>query len=278
MRLCDNLGCRITAYPTPASELKHYAFYTSLEHITNYVTKDEYQFHGGLTNLEVFSRCLHTPVTHEGYHLKLPNELIEKWSMGSADHLRIGIGLSRTGNVRTYPPDLVLQLIKELLERGVGVFLLGRKEEIGRDLPHAPPWCINLLDTIPDTPALATVISQLDGLICSDSLFMHLGGALRKPTLTVYTATPSATGGGYPTVHPATSNIDCSPCLTTGDKCPKEHAECIVHRKTDLLPTRLAIASCNSSRHLPQFQNQLLLVKYVKKHYNIVLVRVNTLN
>ncbi|MCG3137314.1 MAG: hypothetical protein HJJLKODD_01158 [Phycisphaerae bacterium] len=231
---------QIQSYPPPASELKNYAYFASLEYIQQFGHDPNYLRHEqGLSNLEVFARCLHTPLPPTALHWQLPSELLTAWNIGTARQPRVGLALSRAGHMRNYPIDLALTLVQELVQQQIAVVLLGRAAEVGRPLPHAPPWVINLLDRLPDSLALAAVISQLDALICPDSFFMHLGGVLRVPTVALFTASPAGVAGGYPTVLPLYSHASCSPCGAARDRCPAGHNHCVVHHSADLQPARI---------------------------------------
>ncbi len=122
--------------------------------------------------------------------------------------------------MRAYPLDLVLALTRDLLGRGVSVVLLGRSSEVQATLPQAPPLLLNLIDQTPDITALAAALSQLDALICPDTLFMHLAGVLRVPTLAVLTSSATRVAGGYPTVTTVTAAVPCRPCGASADTCP----------------------------------------------------------
>ena len=117
--------------------------------------------------------------------------------------------------------------------------LFGVGREINTELPHTPPMLCNFIDRTPTVASLAAVVSQLDAAVCCDSLFAHLAGVLRIPTLAVFTCSAPTAASGYPTVRAATADAPCSPCGVWGNRCPEGRSECVVHRHPDLSPHRL---------------------------------------
>ncbi|MCH8969389.1 MAG: hypothetical protein IIA66_09770 [Planctomycetes bacterium] len=235
----------IMPYPPPASELKHYSYYMSLEDVDLHATD------AAMSNIQIFGNCLRTPEATEAVKLKLPSALLEEWDIGQARQPRIGIALTKSVHMKAYPVDLALKLVQALLKKDVAVLLFGASNEIGRDLPHAPPMLFNLVDKTPDIASLAAIFSQLDAVVCPDTMFMHLAGALRLPTLTIFTCTHVSAAGGYPTVRLATADVPCRPCGAVAHTCPIGHSACIVPRHADLAPKRLAEAVMDLLRTRP---------------------------
>ncbi len=79
----------------------------------------------------------------------------------------------------------------------------------------------------------------------------HLAGALRLPTLTIFTCTHVSAAGGYPSVRLATADVPCRPCGAVAHTCPIGHDACIVPRHADLAPKRLADAVMDLLRTRP---------------------------
>ena len=235
LRLTD-AGSNITPYPPPASDLKHYSYYMSLEDV------DRHAADPAMSNIQIFGSCLRIPEATEAIRLKLPPSLLEKWDIGKTTQPRVGIALTKATHMKSYPVDLLLKLIRTLLKKDVAVLLFGASKEIKHDLPHAPPNLFNLVDQTPELDSLAAIFSQLDAVICPDTLFMHLAGALRVPTLAIFTCTHISAAGGYPTVKPITAAVDCRPCGATADICPLGYSACVVPRHEQLHPRRLADA------------------------------------
>lgn len=237
----------IIPYPPPASELKQYSYYMSLEDVDRHATDP------AMSNIQIFGSCLRTPEATECARLKLPSTLLEEWAIGEASQPRVGMAFTKAAHMRAYPVDLGLKLIRALLKKDVAVLLFGASHEIKHELPHAPPMLFNLVDKTPDIQSLAAVFSQLDAVVCPDTLFMHLAGALRVPTLALFTSTHVSAAGGYPTVQPATADVVCRPCGGVAHTCPIGHNACIVPRHADLAPKRLAdtVMSLLRSRRSP---------------------------
>lgn len=235
LKLVDG-DMHIAEYPPRADELKRYAYYMSLEDV------DQHAADSSMSNIHIFGQCLRTPQAIEAVKLSLPPLLLEQWDIGTADHPRIGIALTKSSHMRSYPIDLVLELARDLLERKAAVLFFGASAEIQHDLPHAPPSLFNLVDQTPGVDVLAAIFSQIDAVVCPDTLFMHLAGALRVPTLAIFTSSATTVAGGYPTVRTITADAPCRPCGAIADACPLGHGECIVPRQAQLAPQVLAQA------------------------------------
>ncbi len=235
LRLADAVS-NITPYPPPASDLKQYSYYMSLEDVDRHATDLT------MSNIQIFGSCLRIPEATEAIKLKLPPSLLEQWDIGETTQPRVGIALTRSSHMKSYPVDLVLKLARALLKKDVAVLLFGASKEIKHDLPHAPPSLFNLVDKTPEIESLAAIFSQLDAVVCPDTLFMHIAGALRVPTLAIFTSTHVSAAGGYPTVKPITAAVDCRPCGSVSDTCPLGYSACVVPRHDQLDPRRLADA------------------------------------
>lgn len=226
-------------YPILAHELPGYSFYMCLEDV------DQFANERRLSNAEIFARCLHTPPPDEPVTLKLPQSLLKDWDLGSVECPRIGIAIARLESMKAFPIDLVLELARSFLEKGAAVLLFGVGKEINTELPHSPPMLCNLVDRTPTVEALAAVLSQTDAVVCCDSFLMHLAGALRVPTVAIFTSSATIAARGYPTVRAVTANVPCGPCGTWGNRCPRGHPECIVPRHPELSPSRLSDLTLN---------------------------------
>ncbi len=235
LRLID-ADLNITPYPPPASDLKHYSYYMSLEDVDRHATDP------AMSNIQIFGSCMRTPEAVQAITLKLPPSLLEQWDIGTASQPRVGVALTQSVHMKAYPVDLVLKLVRALLKKDVAVLLFGASKEIKYDLPHAPPMLFNLVDKTPKVESLAAILAQLDAIICPDTLFMHIAGALRVPALAIFTCTHISAAGGYPTVRLVTADVPCRPCGAVADTCPIGHRTCVVPRHADLDPKRLADA------------------------------------
>ncbi len=230
-----------TEYPTPVSELTRYSAYASLEDMTEIIREHQSKpsHQNGLNNFELFSRTLQTPEVHEPVRLVLPSEIREPWDIGPSTTPRIGLVLSSADNMRSYPLKAFLKIAEGLIEKQMAVFFYGQSREIQHPIPDSPPWLCNCVDRTPNTETLAAMISQMDAVICSDGLCMHIGGLLRIPTLVIFLSSAARIAGGYPTVFTHFADYPCSPCGAVTSECPRKFPHCRVSEHPDMQPRRI---------------------------------------
>jgi len=231
---------KLLPHPLPASQLKGHAYHTSLEKLDDLIKGREFKHQQAASNLELFGRCLHTPPAQEVSRLKLPDQVLAKYALGPAQQPRVGIALTPSAHRRSYPSKMVLELTELLLGQGLSVIYLGRSQGLDCQFPHSPPWIANLLDKTPQLEVLAAVLQQLHFVVTPDAMIMHLAGVLHVPTLALFTSSPATVAGGYPTVEPLWAQVDCSPCGSAADQCPKSHPACLAPQHHDMQPAQIA--------------------------------------
>jgi len=124
---------------------------------------------------------------------------------------------------KCWPVKAVAQLIEKLVFQGERVVItaspdaaeIAMVEEILKLIPHAP--VINLAGQI-SLKELAAVIQLSCGLICVDSVPLHMASALKTPVVALFGPTSDLNWG--PWMHPysrvVAQKIPCRPCLMDG--------------------------------------------------------------
>ena len=128
---------------------------------------------------------------------------------------RIGVQLAASAPSRTYPRELMMTVLVELLQKGHEVFLFGRPGEIKINTPHP-----RLINTSLDSPSFAqscAILSTCDVVLAPDSALCHIAGALDVPTIALYGPFPWRARTAYaPSIRALTGNLPCAPCYWHG--------------------------------------------------------------
>jgi ADP-heptose:LPS heptosyltransferase len=124
---------------------------------------------------------------------------------------RIGVQLAASAPSRTYPRELMMTALSELLRRGHEVYLFGRPGEIQINTPHP-----RLVNTSADSLSFArscAVLATCDAVLAPDSALCHVAGALNIPTVALYAPFSWRARTAYaPSVHALSGNLPCAPC------------------------------------------------------------------
>lgn len=126
-------------------------------------------------------------------------------------HKRVGIQLAASAKSRTYPRELMMQVIQTLVLKGVEVYLFGRPGEIQINTPH--PLMKNIAAESESFAKSCAVLATCDGVFTPDSALCHVAGALDLPTVAVYGAFPWQSRTAYaPSIRALSGNLPCAPC------------------------------------------------------------------
>lgn len=124
---------------------------------------------------------------------------------------RVGIQLAASAKSRTYPRELMMQVIQTLVSKGIEVYLFGRPGEIQINTPH--PLLKNIAAESESFAKSCAVLATCNGVLAPDSALCHVAGALDLPTVAVYGAFPWQARTAYaPSVRALSGNLPCSPC------------------------------------------------------------------
>ena len=222
---------RLLTYPLPSDDLANYDYYMCLEDV------DAVPDGAARCLSDVFSRCLGTPPPTKPVRIEIPTPVRAAWHWPGRGKLRIGLHTGQIGNVRAYLPDLAHELASTLARAQYDVYLIGRFDpRCDLSAPAFPSGVFDLTGRTPTTLDLAAALVQLDALITSDGLPMHLAGALELPTLALFTATDPILASDYPSVRAVPSETACAPCRIAMGKCPLHHDHCVAWRDEAVQP------------------------------------------
>lgn len=154
----------------------------------------------------------------------------------NTDELWIGIAPFAAHQGKTYPPELMEQVIKQLLDQHAHarVFLFGRGEQ--EDLWFSQ-WCkrykqcTTVGEYAKSLQQELILISHLDVMVSMDSSNMHLASLTGTPVVSIWGAThPYAgfLGWGQKEENIIQTDLDCRPCSIYGQKpCRRGDYACL---------------------------------------------------
>ncbi|MBQ8657107.1 MAG: glycosyltransferase family 9 protein [Prevotella sp.] len=164
------------------------------------------------------------------------------------DEQWIGIAPFAAHEGKVYPPDQMLQVIRQLAEQHPKARLLlfgrgPREEELFPHWCHEVPQCINVglyAETLHDELIL---MSHLDVMLSMDSANMHLASLTATPVVSVWGAThPYAgfMGYGQPDENIVQLDMPCRPCSIFGQKpCQRGDYACLHDIKPETIVERI---------------------------------------
>ncbi len=134
---------------------------------------------------------------------------------------------------KTYPPELMEQVVASLSGRGIPVYLFGaRGSEAGQLQQWAEryPGVVSLAGKYTLDQELAAM-SALAVMVSMDSANQHLASLVGTPVITIWGSTVPRCGFqpyGQPHDLGICLNIDCQPCSIAGSPgCPRGTMECM---------------------------------------------------
>ena len=124
---------------------------------------------------------------------------------------RIGVQLAASAPSRTYPRELMMQVLSELLRKGYEVFLFGRPGEIQINTPH--PRLVNTSAESPSFAQSCAILATCDGVFTPDSALCHVAGALDLPTVAIYGPFSWRSRTAYAqSIRALSGHLPCAPC------------------------------------------------------------------
>jgi ADP-heptose:LPS heptosyltransferase len=129
---------------------------------------------------------------------------------------RVGVQLMASSPARTYPKELLVEVIRRLLEKGdTEIALFGAPGTVQLEANH--PLILNVASQADLFGQSAAVLEQCEVVLAPDSAIAHLAGALRLPTIALYGPFPWQARTAYaPTVRALTGVLRCAPCYWHG--------------------------------------------------------------
>jgi len=163
----------------------------------------------------------------------------QRMRLPAAERPRIAVQARGLSPIRTYPVELQAELLKMLIQRGYEGHIMGRPGD--SDVVSTPPRLYNACGTTETFNDTIAYLEQMDALIAPDSFLMHLGGALKIPTVALMSTVPARLRcSRYPSVTPLEPDFPCAPCMiTTEERCPEGFADCHALRSPSMRPARV---------------------------------------
>lgn len=223
----------VLPHPLGLEEWSRYDHYLSLEAVA------ETGQSPGRALPDTFAAALGIELSDRRFELSLPRA-----AEAAAEPLAVplaGIAVGRSGNLRSYPPALMRELVGHLVERGVCCVLLG-EADAGLQVPLCAPIVTDMRSRTPTVLELAVWLKAVDVVVSHDSFIMHLAGALNRPCVALSSPTSSAHAAPYASVVALRSRRPCAPCHATGPACPLGHQRCLAWDDAAVSPAAVADA------------------------------------
>jgi ADP-heptose:LPS heptosyltransferase len=189
-----------------------------------------------------------------GLQLTLDHQLVKQPKILSAEVIEItgtksgqwtGISPFAKHKGKTYPHEKMEQLIAELSQTAVKIFLFGggqQEREICYNWQKKYANVISTVQLLSMEQELA-LMSQLDVMLSMDSSGMHLASLVGTPVVSIWGAThhfAGFLGYGQSTDDIVANDIECRPCSVYGNKpCFRKDYVCMHRIKTDLVIEKL---------------------------------------
>ena len=145
----------------------------------------------------------------------------------------VGIAPFARFTTKTYPVDQMEEVVKELTNSGIDVYLFGargKEAEVLNKWQEVYPNCTSLAGKFSIEEELA-IISKLNVMLTMDSANQHLSSLAGTPAITIWGGTTPACGFlGYKqkSTNAMCLNLDCQPCsIAGGETCPAGTLDCM---------------------------------------------------
>lgn len=162
--------------------------------------------------------------------------------LGVEDRPTVAVQWRSNSPIRTYPPEPLWNVCRELAGAGCEVLILGREREV-------PRWARGerihrLAESGARIEVLAALVGMVDLLVGPDSFFTHLAAAVETPSVALYGPfTAESRVAYYPRCTALEATADCAPCFLHGHRpCP--HAAVSSGPCWNSLPPELIVETC----------------------------------
>jgi len=151
----------------------------------------------------------------------------------AAPRLGVGIAPFARYKTKTYPPELMEEVARELTDRDIPVYLFGARgteEEQLRQWAERNPRLTLMVGKLSLEEELAA-IGRLRLMVSMDSANMHLASLMRTPVVSIWGSTiPQCgfLGYGQTPDRAVWLDLECQPCSVAGlPECPIGHYACL---------------------------------------------------
>jgi len=176
-------------------------------------------------------------------HYSIPDDTQKEYTLPESRKIRIGLNFDSKGSIRSYPKDLQPVLIRHLLDAGFEIYIFGTQ------IPNLSEFidCSMVHDYCGKTsvPELASMIRQMDLIICMDSFIAHLSNILGKKTLILLSTTRKGVFNWHKNVICLESKINCTPCGEVANSCPKGDDHCAAFFHKSITPEVITFTIIN---------------------------------
>ncbi len=162
----------------------------------------------------------------------------------------LGLNFDSKGPIRSYPPRMQPALAHMLLAAGFEVFLFGLAPV--RLSKISPNSLIHDYCGKTTVPQLASLVAQMDLVICVDSFIAHLANILGVPTIALLSATRRGIFAWHEQVVCLESGIECAPCGEVNGPCPMGYAECQAFYHPSIAPEKVTITAVRQTAEILQ--------------------------
>lgn len=182
-------------------------------------------------------------LNHSALNYSIPEKVLKKTALPQKPGIRIGLNFDSKGKVRSYPKDIQPILANLLLQAGFEIFLFGTEtpnlsgmdeDNIIHDYCGKTP-----------VPELASMIQQMDLMICMDSFIAHLSNMLGTKTLVLLSTTRKGVFNWHRNISCLESKMECAPCGEVANSCPEGHDQCTAFFHESMTPAIIAFSAIN---------------------------------
>jgi ADP-heptose:LPS heptosyltransferase len=218
------------AYPPTVDAVRDYDFFVPIE--KNALDPDYHR----LDSIDFHAKLLCQPSGLRPVSFQVEKTARRRLRLCSDGRVRVGVQARSLSPVRSYPADLLAELLRQLVGRRYEVHLLGQAGDC--DVPSAPPLFYNDCGRTQNFAETAALLQQMHVVVCPDSYLMHLAAVLSIPTVALFSTIPARLRTArYKSVVALEPDTPCAPCMVVhDDKCPRGHLECIALRSGRLAP------------------------------------------
>jgi len=160
----------------------------------------------------------------DAIHYSIPEKIIKSSILHETNGIRIGVNFDSKGRIRSYPEELQPILLSLLSHIGFEIFILGV------EAPNLPVMSgdnsIHVFSGKTTVPELASIIQQMDIMLCVDSFIAHFSNAMGIETITLLSTTRKGIYSWHKHVYCLESKIECSPCGEVANSCPAGLDQC----------------------------------------------------
>ena len=150
---------------------------------------------------------------------------------------RVGVQLMASAPTRTYPHDLMHEVLTGLLKHNAEIAIFGSPGSV--ELTDNNPSVYNIAAAAKTFGQSCAVLADCDAVIAPDSALCHVAGALGLPTVALYAPFPWRARTAYaPSIRALSGNLPCAPCYWHGrGSAYPPHGPCARSGKCDALAT-----------------------------------------